>query len=276
MFKKTTVTLISVLFLLFLILPVSAQSAAFVMDEAGLLMPDEITVLEETAAELEDLYHIHAVILTVDSLNGSSAQNYADDYYDHAGYDENGVLFLLAMSEREWYISTCGTLRYVLTDYSIQQIGERVVPYLSEGLWYEGFHVYLDCLPDYLDAYEAGAPIDGFADYSGDYYHGDQEEILYYKDDTSPSFLFSLFCGIVAAGIAILVMRLSMNTKRSQRCASEYVKAGSWKLTQHSDIFLYSNVTKTRKQEPPKNTGGGSSVHRSSSVRSHGGGGGKF
>ena len=51
---------------------------------------------------------------------------------------------------------------------------------------------------------------------------------------------------------------------------------GSWKLTQHRDLFLYSNVSKVRKQDPPKNSGGGSSVHRSTSGRSHGGGGGKF
>lgn len=276
MFKKTTAVLISLLLCFCLIIPVSAQTASFIVDDAGLLMPDEIIMLEEKAAELENRYGIHAVVLTVDSLGGSRPQDFADDYYDQAGYGDDGVLFLLAMAEREWYLSTCGNVIYALTDYGIQQVGEGVVPFLADELWYEGFSFFLDSLPIYLDAMENGAPIDGYADDSGDYYHGDQEEILYYEEEFTPCFLLSLICGVVIAGIVVFIMRLSMNTKRAQRGAGEYIKAGSWNLTQHSDIFLYSNVTKTRKQEPPKSSGGGSSVHRSSSGRSHGGGGGKF
>lgn len=276
MFRKTTAFLVSLLLFLCLIFPVSAKASSYVVDEAGLLLTEEIAILEEKAAALTDRYGIHAVILTVDSLGGSRAQDCADDYYDHAGYGEDGVLFLLAMAEREWYISTCGTAIYALTDYGIQQIGEGIVPFLTEGQWYDGFCYFMDSLPAYLDAYENGSPMDGFADYSGDYYHGDQTEIVYYEEEGTPSFLISLLCGIIVSGVVVLIMRLSMNTRRAQRSASVYMEDGSWNLTQRQDIFLYSNVTKTRKQEPPKNTGGGSSVHRSSGGRRHGGGGGKF
>jgi uncharacterized protein len=165
---------------------------------------------------------------------------------------------------------------YALTDYGIQQIGEGSVACFGEGSWFDGFGHFLDTLPTYLDALENSAPIDGEADYSGSFYHGDQEEIVYYEEEFTPFFLFSLFCGIVAAGITVLIMRLCMNTKRPRRSAGEYMVKGSWKLTQHRDLFLYSNVSKVRKQDPPKNSGGGSSVHRSSGGRSHGGGGGKF
>ena len=81
---------------------------------------------------------------------------------------------------------------------------------------------------------------------------------------------------IIVSGIVVLIMRLCMNSKRPERCASEYMKEGSWKLTRHQDAFLYSNISKIRKQDPPENNGGGSSAHHSSSGRSHGGGGGKF
>lgn len=269
MHKKIMSLLLSVLMFCSLIIPVSAGSIAFVADNAGLLAPEEIAVLEEKAAELELFYGIHAVVLTVDSLGGSRPQDYADEYYDNAGYGEDGVLFLLAMEEREWYISTCGSMFYALTDYGIEQIGTDVIPFLSEGLWYDGFCCFMDSLPVYLDAYASGSPIEGYADYSGDYYHGDQEEF-------TPNILLSLLCGIVVAGIVVFCMRRSMNTKRAQRSAGEYINEGSWSLTQHTDLFLYSNVTKTRKQDPPEPSGGGSSVHRSSSGRRHGGGGGKF
>ena len=274
MTRKLISILLSLVLLSCCIAGASALEYSQVIDNARLLLPEEIAYLEETAANIREQYGINAVILTADSLMGMSAQNYADNYYDNAGYSENGILFLLAMEEREWYISTSGSMIYTLTDYGIQQIGESVVPYLSEGLWFEGFCSYLFSLPKYLDAYQHGAPIDGYADYSEDYYHGDQEEILYYKEEFTPNFGLSLLCGLVAAGISVLVMRFSMNTKREQRCASVYMDTGSWKITHQRDMFLYSNVTKTRRQEHP--SGGGSSVHRSSGGRSHGGGGGKF
>ena len=276
MIRKITVILIALFLMVSVLLPVSAEGIPYVVDVAGLLSGKETAVLEERAASLNSIYDIHPVILTVDSLGGSRPQEYADDYYDFAGYGDDGVLFLLAMEERDWYISTSGKMIYALTDYGIQQIGEGSVAFFGEGAWFDGFCYFLDTLPTYLDALENSAPIDGEADDSGSYYHGDQEEIVYYEEEFTPYFPFSLFCGIVAAAITVLIMRLCMITKRPRRNASDYMVNGSWKLTQHRDLFLYSNVSKVRKQDPPKNSGGGSSVHRSSGGRSHGGGGGKF
>ena len=276
MFRKITIVLIALVLMVSVLFPVSAEGLPYVVDTAGLLSGEETAVLEEKAASLNSTYGIHVVILTVDSLDGTRVQDYADDYYDFAGYGDDGVLFLLAMEEREWYISTSGKMIYALTDYGIQQIGEGSVSCFADGGWYDGFCYFLDTLPLYLDALENSAPIDGEADYSGSFYHGDQEEIVYYEEDFTPYFPFSLFCGIVAAAITVLIMRLCMITKRPRRCAGEYLVEGSWNLTQHRDLFLYSNVSKVRKQDPPKNSGGGSSVHRSSGGRSHGGCGGKF
>ena len=273
--RKLTAILLSLIVLSCCIFTVSAREYSRVTDQARLLSSEEISYLEDYAAILKESYNIDAVIVTTDSLNGYSAQDYADNFYDNSGYGNDGVLFLLAMNEREWYISTSGSMIYILTDYGVQQVGNGIIPYLSDGLWFEGLCTYLHSLPKYLNAYKDGAPIDGHADYSGDYYHGTQEEILYYGEDYIANFGISMICGIVVAGIVILIMRSSMNTKRAKRSASEYMKAGSWKVTEHRDLFLYSRVTKTAK---PQNTtsGGGSSVHHSSGGRSHGGGGGRF
>ena len=72
-------------------------------------------------------------------------------------------------------------------------------------------------------------------------------------------------------------MRACMNTKRPQRSAGSYLNDSSYHLRTNRDLFLYSNVTKTRiQQESSSSGGGGSSVHTSSSGSTHGGGGGKF
>ena len=58
-----------------------------------------------------------------------------------------------------------------------------------------------------------------------------------------------------------------------QASANNYLKNGSLNITDSSDIFLYSNVTRTAK---PKNNDNDSSTHESSSGNTYGGGGGKF
>ena len=135
--------------------------------------------------------------------------------------------------------------------------------------------MFLDALPQYFEAYENGEPIDGYADYSGDYYHGDQEEVVYYEEEFTPSVELSVLLGLIVAGISVLIMRSGMNTKRPKRSASDYMQKNSFHMRQQQDLFLYSNLSKVRKQEP-KSSGGGSSVHRSSGGSRHGGGGGKF
>ena len=281
--QKRTISIILCLMLLsVLVLNVSAESnLPMVTDSAGLLSGEERIELEEKAQDLRAEYDMDVVILTVDSLGGKSAQDYADDYYDDNGYgygeNYSGILFLLAMEEREWYISTCGDAIYAVTDYGVEQLGETVVPFLSTGLYYEAFTTYLVLLQDYFDAYQDGRPIDGHADYSGDYYRGERDEVLYSDTGrTHASFPIALIIGLVAATVTILIMRASMNTKRPQRSAGVYLRSGSYHLRTHQDMFLYSRVHKVRRQQNNNSSGGGSSVHRSSGGRSHGGGGGRF
>ena len=86
---------------------------------------------------------------------------------------------------------------------------------------------------------------------------------------------------VAAVGLVLWGLRSSMNTFRAQRNASSYIPAGSFHLTTRRDVFLYSNVSKVRRQSSSgggsgRSRGGGSSVHRSSSGRRHGGRSGKF
>ena len=279
MTRKISCLLLSILVLCSLMLNVTAEETLWrIVDNADLLDTAEESALEESARLIRETYNMDVVILTVDTLNGKRPQDYADDYYDEHGYgcgeEKSGLLLLISMEQRDWYISTCGNAIYALTDYGIQCVGEELLN--GFGMSYEaGFRMFLNALPEYFEAYENGSPIDGYADYSGDYYHGDQEEVVYYEEDLSPSLLLSLIVGIVAAAISVLVMRLGMNTRKPQRSASAYMQQSSYRLSRRQDMFLYSNVTKTRRQEN-KPSGGGSSVHRSSGGTRHGGGGGKF
>lgn len=277
--RKLICLILSLLMLLSLTVVGSAEETLWrVIDNADLLDIAEESAHEETIRLLRERYNMDVVILTVDSLNGKRPQDYADDYYVENGYgcgeEKSGLLLLISMEERDWYISTCGDAIYALTDYGIQCLGEELVS--GFGISYDaGFRQFLNALPEYFEALENGAPIDGYADYSGDYYHGDREETVYYEEPYTPSIGLSFILGIIVAGISVLIMRFNMNTKRPRRSAAGYMRENSYRMYQHQDLFLYSNVSKVRRQEN-KPSGGGSSVHRSSGGSRHGGGGGKF
>lgn len=278
--RKLLCLILSALMLLSVTLAVSAEETLWrVVDNADLLSNVEESAHEETIRLLRERYNMDVVLLTVDSLEGMRPQDYADNYYDENGYglgeDRSGLLLLISMEERDWYISTCGNAIYALTDYGIQRLGEELVS--GFGISYDaGFRMFLNALPEYFEAYESGQPIDGYADYSGDYYHGDQEDVVYYEEEFTPSVGLSFVLGLIVAGISLMIMRRGMNTKRSKRTASDYMQENSFRMRQQLDLFLYSKLNKERRQQQSSSSGGGSSVHRSSGGRNHGGGGGKF
>lgn len=288
--KRTLFALFLALTLVFsLALTVAAETPDLVVDQVDLLTDPEEQALTEKAAALQTQYGMDVVIVTNQSLGSKTPEEYADDYFDYNGYGTDGVLFLLSMEYRDWYISTAGDGIYALTDYGVQQLGETALPYLGDGDYYKAFDAFLDALVPYFERFEAGNPIDGRADESEDFYIGTQEEVVHYEDRNVPSLgkrllrslPSSLLLGFVAAFVSILVMRSGMNTKRKQAAAGVYMDEKSYNLIRRRDTFLYSNTTKTRIQQNSSSGGsshrsGGSSTHRSSSGRSHGGGGGKF
>lgn len=283
--RKALSLLLCLLLLSSFVLTGSASSSLpMVIDGAVLFSNGELADLENKAQSLRTAYEMDVVILTVDTLDGNSAQDYADNYYDENGYgygdDYSGLLFLLAMEEREWYISTCGKAIYAFTDYGLDRLGELVVPYLSSGDYYNAFDRYLDALPSYFEEYGNGHPLDGgISSYSDqDPSSNMREDVVYYKPKRNINIFVSLMIGIAAATVVILIMRGTMNTRRRQHSAGDYLKPGSYHLRTHQDLFLYSHVSKVRRQENNggRHGGGGNSVHRSSGGRSHGGRGGGF
>lgn len=271
---------------LVVLVPVRAQAAIFqdvqyVVDQADILTDQENMELDGLAKTLSQTYQLDILIAAVDDMNGMSAQEYAVSLNSDRGWwdTDQAVLFLIAMEEREWYIATFGDAIYIFTDYGLDRLGEAAVLSFSEGSYYDGFAAYLNMLPEYFQSWERGEPIDSYS-----YDPGPREEVVYgtpVQTKTIWSVLpVSLLIGIVAAAIILLVMRSSMNTKRRQYSAGDYLKPGSYHLRTQQDLFLYSNLSKTRRQEntggPGGRSGGGSSIHRSSGGRSHGGRGGKF
>ena len=244
----------------------SAAGKKSVIDDAGLIKASDEKELDKKIKNIQkDKFDV--VILTVKSLDGKSAQDYADDYYDNKDYgldnEKSGVLFLVSKGDRKYHISTKGAGIKAFTDYGIGRIKEEIKPYLSDGDYFNACDEFLNITKDFVKAYKDGTPYDTDNPYN--------EEIDYVILE-----VIALVIAFVIALISVGIMRLRMNTAKPKGTAMEYIKKGSFKLTSEKDIFMYSTVTKTAKPKDNDNSAGGSTTHVSSSGSEHGGGGGSF
>lgn len=244
----------------------SAAGKKSVIDDAELIKASDEKELDKKIKNIQkDKFDV--VILTVKSLDGKSAQDYADDYYDNNDYgldnEKSGVLFLVSKGDRKYHISTKGAGIKAFTDYDIGRIKEEIKPYLSDGDYFDACDEFLNITKDFVKAYKDGTPYDTDNSYN--------EEIDYVILE-----VIALVIAFVIALISVGIMRLRMNTAKPKGTAMEYIKKGSFKLTSEKDIFMYSTVTKTAKPKDNDNSAGGSTTHVSSSGSEHGGGGGSF
>ena len=113
------------------------------VDDAGLLDSSEEEELESELDEISERQQFDVVVVTVNSLEGKTPQDYADDFYDYNGYgygsDHDGVLLLVSMEDRDWYMSTTGYGITAITDAGREYISDQFVPYLSDGEYLEAF-----------------------------------------------------------------------------------------------------------------------------------------
>lgn len=275
----------------------SSEPKDRVVDDADLLTEAEEDELEGQFAYFSDLHQFELVVVTVDSTDGKTSQEFADDYFDYGGYGYgatyDGALLLVNMELSEWYVSTCGSGIDIISDAQLDAMSYEFVPYMSDGDFYSAFSEFAaQC--DYLLA-GCGMPDsseDGY--YEEDYY---DEDGLLHSDTVGSTVVITrspdiigiigklvvcLIIGLVAAFIPMSRLKKQMKTVAMKAAAADYVKPDSRKITKSRDAFLYSNVSRRPKpkDDGPKGGGGGMSfgggVHVGSSGRSHGGGGGRF
>jgi len=249
-----------ILFLTLCLLTVTVSaSSSLLVDEAGLLTGSEAASLERQLTEISNRQGVDIVIVTVDSTGGASTMDYADDYFDYGGYRTDGILLLVSMEDRDWWISTTGYGITAITDAGLDYISDRFVSYLTDGEYAQAFREFATLCDEFITQAKTGDPYDS---------HNLPKDPFNFLINL----LIALAIGLVAALIFTGSMKAKLKTVRQQPKADAYLKPGSLALTQSRDLYLY---THTDRREKPQ-SGGGSSTHTSSSGTSHGGGGGKF
>lgn len=232
-----------------------------ITDNAGLLTDSEIAELTETASQLINTYNVDIAIVTVGSLDGKSAQAYADDYYDYNGYGigkkGSGVLLLYCPEYRDCAISTCGSAIQAIRDSDINTILDNMASSIRSENYVQAFRSFLSGVEFCFEQTDLE----------------DQEDLK----GTIIYLLIALAISAAVAGIVLYFLKKKMNTAVACNGAANYMDSASFEMYRASDIYLYSSVSRIRRAENSSSGGrSGSSVHSSSSGRSHGGGSRRF
>ncbi len=236
--RKCLSMLFAVVLCLSLAVGAFAASGADIYDEADLLSSQEEIQLAEKLSETGKEFDAQLVVMTVYSVNGNP-DAYIEEIFDsmNMGYGENrdGVLLLVCMQDREYRILSNGYAGEAIGPSQINAIGDAIVSDLSDGAYADAFSDFADQCAYYLDGHLNGFPF-----------------------PVGKNLIVALIVGI-AAGIAVaLVLKKQLKSVRQQKQANVYIKNGSMQITTRRDLFLYREVSRTKK-ESSKSSGSGSS-----------------
>lgn len=213
------------------------------VDDADLLSDSEEEALLEELDEISERQQVDIVVVTVNSLGGTSPRDYADDFFDYNGYGfgdgRDGILFLISMEERDWYISTSGYGITAVTDAGRKYMAKQFLGDLSDEEYAEAFTSYARLCDDFITKADAGEPYDA-GNISG-------SELSLFG-----ALLIAVAIGFVIALIVTGIMRMQLHSVRGQAAADSYIISGSMQVTKRSDLFLYKLVD--RREKPKENT----------------------
>ena len=247
---------LTVAMLLVMALPLTAGAQTYVPylhDDADVL--DDLNLegqwMDATLSQISDRLELTVAITTVETIDYDDIDDYTRRYYKNTDYAyANGVLLLVAMEEREWYIYTTGDAYDYLTDAALDEIEDAIVPHLSAGDYFDAFRTYAELCDEYLTMGREGNI------YRGSFPIGE-------------NLLIGLVVGLVVAFIVVTTMKSQLKSVRPRREAHEYTRKDSMNVTQSRDLYLYRTVH--RRPRPKDSSSGG----RSGGSRS-GGRGGSF
>ena len=253
---KTKLFFILTLFI-FVSASLSALSGPRIVDNAGLLSQDEKSNLTRIIDSVSEKYQFDLVIVTEKSTGGNSVKAFADDFFDYNGYgfgtEADGCLFLLSMENRDYAFSATGRGIKILNGTAHDKIENDMLKLLAGNNYYRAFTVYVSVWEEFLELEAKGRSYNFFHHYN---------------------LIITAVAWVIALVIGFCIVsfwKKAMNTALPATQAAAYVVPGSLSFTEKKDRFLYSTVTKTRRQT--QSSGGG---RTGSSGRSHSGRSGKF
>ncbi len=214
-------------------MPILSYSTELLIDDAGLLS-------EYEREKLSDLLETRSA-----EVGFSIAVVTVEDYHDYYSTDryEGGILLLISMAEREFYLETIGFAHDVIDDYKLADVEDAILGSLTNGDYYGAFCNYANKVAELASEHETPS-----------------EKGI---GEIGEKLLISLVIGLIISFILVTIKKRGMTTVRAAKGASDYVVHNSLNITHRNDRYLYSTVTRTRKSDSSNGSRGRSRGRRS-------------
>ncbi|MDO4753525.1 MAG: TPM domain-containing protein, partial [Bacillota bacterium] len=226
---------------------------AKLFDFADILTDEEERILKERIVQFKQKHQVELAYFFSDSLSYNvEFRVYLLDlfYYLDFGYNgrKDGILFGLDMQERDYFTFTTGKAQDLIQDEKLEDNKDRFVPLLSDSRYFDAVNEHITLMDQMLS--------------------GDLDKAERMKN-------FGMGVGISAL-VALIITAISAISQKivvRKSNATEYIVPGSVKITQSSDLYTHTTITRTKVKS--ESSGGGGSFSGSSGG-SGGGAGGKF
>ena len=246
---------------LILLISFSVASAAkieSVTDNAGLLKPTEIELLNQRIHNIEQAHKIKIGVAFVKNVRGDMVTA-SNDFLDKnfANGMNGGIVLLVDMKNHKYEMSTDRRMVERITDYDgITFLKDKFQSDLSAGNYYSAVNNFVDGVDELLTYYETK----GVA--YGQRAPGEIDPIA-----AAVAVVTAIILGVFIRSALIG----SMSNIRHAMTAIDYLQKNTVKLNEARDTFLFMNV-----QRRPKSSGGGRRGGGGHGGGGHGGGGGSF
>ena len=114
----------------------------YVVDAAGMVSPGDAERIRQIGAELREKTKAELVVVTVDTLDGTDIESYANEMFRSWGIGDakqnNGVLLLIAKEDRKFRIEVGYGLEGEITDGRAGEILDKMKPYFRDEKYSEG------------------------------------------------------------------------------------------------------------------------------------------
>lgn len=239
------------------------------IDDMNLLTEAQHAELLAKLDEISERQKFDVVVAIVPALDRREARVYAADFYEQNGFGyggtQDGAILLLATEDRDFGFAAMGTGNEVFTPAGQAYLDRLYLPDLKKDNYFEAFMAFADAADDFVRQAGTGQPYD-----EGNIPKTQSEAV------TLQLILIcvSLAVGLILAWFITSRWKKQLHSAAQKTSAADYVRPGSLALLQQRDVFLFSNVTKTKRVKEDSSGsgkgGGGSSFSTSSGSRATG------
>lgn len=224
-----------------------------VEDNAGILSESEVSSLKDKLNQISENQGMDVGIVTVNSLDGKSAQEYANDLFESSNFgkgdNKDGILLVVSIGDRKWAMSTHGTANNAFNSEGLDYISSDFLPYLSDSNYFIAFDSFANSSDELINMYNSGNTYGESENNSDEEYYEEYADSSKKDKSPKPSWIpISIVVGICISFAIMMMYKSQLKSVRKNNKADNYLM--NMNLTKDYDIFLYRTVTRTMR---PKN-----------------------